>query len=251
MGRLSNKIALITGASGGQGREEAELFAGEGARVVLADINEAGIAELAAQIRDAGGEALEVRLDVSSEQSWKDAVAKIENDYGHLDILVNNAGIMGFGGVEDTALDDWNRMIQINQTGTWLGLKHAVPLLRRSGNGGSVINISSIYGIVGTSGCIAYQATKAAIRGISRAAAIELAPDKIRVNSVMPGFIDSPMTEKVLAEQGDQHPDIVNTPLKRAGLPVEIAYSVLFLASDEAAYVTGAEFSVDGGLTAW
>lgn len=251
MSRLANKTALITGASGGQGRIEAELFAREGARVALADINLAGLAPVAEAIREAGGEALEIQLDVSSEESWEACIAAVREGFGTLDILVNNAGIMAFGGVTDTTLADWNRIIGINQTGTFLGLKHATPLLRTSTSGASVVNISSIYGVIGSSGAIAYQATKAAIRGISRGAAIELAPDGIRVNTVMPGFIESPMTKVVLEEQGDAHPDIVNTPLKRAGQPEEVATMVLYLASDEARFVTGGEFAVDGGLTAW
>jgi 3alpha(or 20beta)-hydroxysteroid dehydrogenase len=251
MGRLSGKVALITGASGGQGAEEAKLFAEEGAKVVLADVNKEGLDALVEDINARGLEALAVVLDVSSEEQWSDAIRQVDERYGRLDVLVNNAGIMAFGGVVETEVQAWNRMVSINQTGPWLGMKYSVPLMRKSGDGGSIINLSSIYGIIGANGAVAYQGTKAAIRGISRSAAIEFAADRIRVNSVMPGFIDSPMTARVLEEQGLDHPDIVNTPLKRPGLPIEIAYGVLYLASDEASFVTGAEIVIDGGLTAW
>ncbi|MDQ0867318.1 SDR family NAD(P)-dependent oxidoreductase [Arthrobacter globiformis] len=249
MGRLSGKVALITGAAGGQGAVEAELFAREGARVVVADINQEGVAAVVNRIQEAGGEALGLELNVTDESAWATAMDRIRDRFEGLDILINNAGILSLNGISKIERTDWDRTININQTSVWLGMKHGVALMRENGKGGSIVNLSSTYAHIGSGGAVAYQAAKAAVFIMTRTAAVEFAPDGIRVNSVAPGIIETPMTREVLAAAGDAHPDITRTPLLRAGQPHEVANAVLFLASDEASYITGAELLVDGGRT--
>ncbi|MEU3739961.1 glucose 1-dehydrogenase [Streptomyces sp. NPDC032198] len=248
-GRLTGKTALITGATGGIGRATAQLFAREGARLVVTDASASAAADLAAQLESEGAEALGLGLDVSSAQQWSEAVAQVEQRFAGLDVLVNIAGIVDWPGVEDTDPQAWDRVIAVNQTGTWLGMKTAMPLLRASGNG-SVVNTSSVLGLIGSGAAAAYQASKGAVRLLTKTAAVEYATRGVRVNSVHPGVISTPMIQEILDEEGDQQPDIVRTPMRRAGRPEEIAPTMLFLASDESSYVTGAEFVVDGGLTA-
>ncbi|MEV4340316.1 glucose 1-dehydrogenase [Streptomyces sp. NPDC049590] len=248
-GRLAGKTALITGATGGIGQATAELFARQGAHLVLTDVSADATADLAARLGCAGGEALGIGLDVSSPQQWNDAIAQVERRFGGLDVLVNIAGIVDWAGVEETDPHAWHRVIAVNQTGTWLGMKTAMPLLRASGNA-SVINTSSVLGLIGSGGAAAYHASKGAVRLLTKTAAVEYATQGVRVNSVHPGVIATPMIQEVLHQEGDQQPDIVRTPMRRAGRPGEIAPMILFLASDESSYVTGAEFVVDGGLTA-
>ena len=249
-GRLEGKVALITGATGGQGSEEVRLFAEEGAKVVIADISQDRVATLAEEIERSGGEALPLVLDISKESDWKSAIAATDERFGRLDVLVNNGGVISLAGIEASELDEWNWIVSVNQTGTWLGMKHSVGLMRRSGQGGSIINLSSIYGVVGSGDCAAYTGTKGAVRLLTKTAAVEFAKDNIRVNSILPGLIDTPMTKAVLEQFGNQHPDIVRTPLGRAGRPKEIAYGALFLASDESSFVTGTDLLIDGGRTA-
>ena len=247
MGRLDGKVALITGAARGQGAAAARRFVAEGARVMIADVlNEEGKA-LAEELGEA---AWYQPLDVGDEQAWSDATAELERLFGRLDVLVNNAGILFFSALEQTSLADYERVIRTNQIGTFLGLRAAVPMMRRAG-GGSIINLSSVEGIGGMPLLIAYSASKFAIRGMTKVAAIELALDGIRVNSVHPGAVDTSMVSTAL---GGQPVDVnligQRVPLGRVGQPEEVANVVLFLASDESSYCTGGEFAVDGGATA-
>jgi NAD(P)-dependent dehydrogenase (short-subunit alcohol dehydrogenase family) len=241
--RLRGKVALITGAARGQGEAEARLFAREGARLALGDVLEASLQAVATDLRGQGYELLAERLDVSSEREWAAFIAEIERGFGRLDVLINNAAIMGNAGVLDTSLEEWNRVVAVNQTGVWLGMKHAIPLMIRSG-GGSIVNISSVYGLIGSGIAAAYTGTKGAVRLLTKTAAVEHARDGIRVNSIHPGVIDTAMSGEESAEE------IRDTPMKRIGQPEEVAYGALFLACDESSFVTGAELVIDGGYTA-
>ncbi|WP_370936134.1 SDR family NAD(P)-dependent oxidoreductase [Amycolatopsis sp. cg13] len=245
--RLSGKVALLTGATGGIGQATAELFAREGASLVVTDVDQAAVEELAQRL---GTEVLADRLDVSSSEDWRGTIERTRQRFGRLDVLVNIAGIVDWPGIEDTAPEAWDRVIAVNQTGTWLGMKTAMPLLRESGNG-SVVNTSSVLGLVGSGAAAAYQASKGAVRLLTKTAAVEYATRGVRVNSVHPGVIATPMIQDLLDEQGDRQPDIVRTPMRRAGSPAEVAHAMLFLASDESSFVTGTELVVDGGLTAY
>ncbi|MEU2719995.1 SDR family NAD(P)-dependent oxidoreductase [Streptomyces smyrnaeus] len=250
--RLAGKVALITGATGGLGTATAELFAREGARIVLTDVAEAPLRELAHRIEALGCPSAQVvtaRLDVSSAREWEEVITLVRDRFGALDILVNLAGIVDWPGIEDTREEAWNRVIDVNQKGTWLGMKAAMPLLRASGNA-SVINTSSVLGLVGSGAAAAYQASKGAVRLLSKTAAVEYARQGVRVNSVHPGVIATPMIQEILDDQGDQQPDIRRTPMRRAGRADEIAPAILFLACDDSSFVTGSELVVDGGLTA-
>ncbi|NDZ80086.1 glucose 1-dehydrogenase [Streptomyces sp. SID10853] len=247
--RLDGKVALITGATGGIGAATAELFAREGARLVITDVAQAPLGALAQRIEETGGEVATAVLDVSSAQEWDDVISTVRERFGTLDVLVNLAGIVDWPGIEDTREDTWDRVIDVNQKGTWLGMRAAMPLLRATGNA-SVINTSSVLGIVGSGAAAAYQASKGAVRLLSKTAAVEYARQGVRVNSIHPGVIATPMIQELLDEQGDQQPDIVRTPMRRAGRAEEIASAMLFLACDESSYVTGSELVVDGGLTA-
>lgn len=244
--RLNGKVALLTGATGGIGQATAELFAREGASLVVTDVDREAVEKLAARLET---DVLAERLDVSSPENWRETVERTRQRFGRLDILVNIAGIVDWPGVEETTPDAWDRVIAVNQTGTWLGMRTAMPLLRASGNG-SVVNTSSVLGLVGSGAAAAYQASKGAVRLLTKTAAVEYATRGVRVNSVHPGVIATPMIQDLLDEQGDRQPDIVRTPMRRAGSPAEVAHAMLFLASDESSFVTGTELVVDGGLTA-
>ncbi|GAB2770632.1 SDR family NAD(P)-dependent oxidoreductase [Streptomyces daliensis] len=249
--RLHNKVALITGATGGIGSATAELFAREGAHLVVTDTAPQPLAELETRIGRGrhGGEVVTAVHDVASAQAWDDVLTTVRERFGRLDVLVNVAGVVDWSGVEATDELTWNRVIDVNQKGTWLGMRAAMPLLRASGRG-SVINTSSVMGLIGGGGAAAYTASKGAVRLLSKTAAVEYARDNVRVNSVHPGVIATPMIQDILDEEGDQQPDIVRTPMARAGRADEIAPAMLFLASDESSFVTGSEIVVDGGLTA-
>ncbi|MFJ1997124.1 SDR family NAD(P)-dependent oxidoreductase [Streptomyces asiaticus] len=257
-GRLHGKVALITGATGGIGAATAELFAREGARLLLTDVAPEPLKALEERIEVLVEERVEERggsdvasavLDVSSAEAWGDVIATVRERFGRLDVLVNIAGILDWPGIEGTDEASWDRVIEVNQKGTWLGMRAAMPLLRASGRG-SVINTSSVLGLVGSGAAAAYQASKGAVRLLSKTAAVEYARDNVRVNSLHPGVIATPMIQDLLDEQGDRQPDIVRTPMARAGRADEIAPAMLFLASDESSFVTGSELVVDGGLTA-
>lgn len=246
-GRLAGKVALISGGARSQGEAEARLFAREGAAVVIGDILVEQGEKVAASIRSGGGHATCVKLDVTQEGDWQQAVATTVQTYGKLNILVNNAGIFPIEGVEATSLELWNRVVSINQTGVWLGMKAAVPAMRQAG-GGSIVNISSIAGLIGSGMATAYHGSKGAVRLITKTAAIEYAKDQIRINSVHPGGVDTVMLD-VLHPEGKQGATRAH-PLGRLATSEDVAYGVLYLASDEASFVTGAELVIDGGFTA-
>lgn len=246
-GRLQGKVALITGAARGQGAAEAELFCREGARVVLADILDEQGERQAGELRSAGSEAIYVHLDVASREDWAMAIERAESEYGLPEILVNNAGIVTLTGIDDCTQGEWDRAVAVNQTGVLLGMRAVSDGMRRAG-GGSIVNTSSIFGVNGVPGYFAYQASKGAVVQMTRAAAVDLAGDRIRVNCVLPGLIFTEMTKTEPADAVTQN--IEMTPLGRGGESEEVANGVLFLASDEASYVTGAVLPIDGGYTA-
>ena len=247
--RLEGKVALISGAARGMGAEEARIFAREGASVVIGDISEDEGKAVEAQIFEAGGQALFVRLDVTQESYWTSAVDQAVSRFGKLDILVNNAGISSRAFTDDTGIDAWDKIMEVNSKGVFLGTRAAVPKMLEAG-GGSIVNISSIMGLVGSAGGHpAYNASKGAVRIFSKAMAVRHGKYNIRVNSVHPGFMP-PMASGIAYDQEQRRGSLEQTPLGREGRIEEVANAVLFLASDEASYITGAELAVDGGFTA-
>ena len=251
--RLSGKIAIVTGGASGIGAETCRLFAAEGSKgVVIADINEKLGRKVAEQIRKQGGDAVYVFLDVSVEQQWIDTVATTVDRYGQLDITVNNAGVTGAESrktVEDTTLDVWQRIHSVNLDGVFLGTKYSIPAMRKAG-GGSIINISSVMGIVGSTSGTSYHSAKGAVRTLTKATAIQYAHDNIRSNSIHPGFVDTAMTADMHAQEEERTRRINQTPLGRLGTPEDIASGCVYLASDESSFVTGVELLIDGGMLA-
>ena len=241
-GRLDGKSALITGAARGQGAAAARRFVAEGARVIIADVND----DVGKALADELGDAADYRhLDVSSEAEW----AQVTGELDRLDVLVNNAGVLHFSPLAQTTLADYERVIRINQIGTFLGMRSVVPLMKE--HGGSIVNVSSVEGLAAMPLLVAYSASKFAIRGMTKVAATELGRYNIRANSVHPGAIDTDMVKDALGGHAiDMTPVLKKLAIPRAGRPEEVANVVLFLASDESSYCTGGEFSVDGGAAA-
>ncbi|GAA3667745.1 SDR family oxidoreductase [Nonomuraea antimicrobica] len=243
MGLLDGKVALITGGARGMGAAHVRLFLEEGARVVFGDV----LDEEGKALAEETGAAY-VRHDVTSPAEWRRAVGTVTELHGRLDILINNAGILKFRRIEEMSLEDFDRVIGVNLRGTWLGIKSVIDPLRAAGRG-SIVNISSIEGYVGAEGLSAYSASKFGVRGITKSAARELARFKIRVNSVHPGAINTPMvTDPDLMNAIDADAFAKSMVIKRFAKPVEVSHVVAFLASDRASYCTGSEFTVDGGL---
>ena len=245
--RLKDKVAIVTGGAHGMGEAEARLFAKEGARVVVADILASAAETVAADIRARGGEAIAAAVDVTSEAAWRTLIEQTLSTYGRLDILVNNAGISGSSVGDPDGLDGWDRIIAVNQTSVFLGTKLAAEEMAKIG-GGSIVNISSIMGFIGgSSGHPAYCASKGAVRIYTKAAAVRYGPRGVRVNSVHPGYMPPMLNATNAGERADK---IALTPLRRLGEPIEVANGVLFLASDEASFITGTELVIDGGFIA-
>ena len=249
--RLEGKVAIITGGANGMGAEECRIFAREGAKVVIADVMEEEGRQVEAEIAESGGDAVFMRLDVTSEPNWEDALEATLSRYGKLDILVNNAGISGTHHPDTLSTEAWDTFMDINAKGVFLGMKTVIPQMQEAG-GGSIVNISSISGIVGQNVIhMGYNASKGAVRIVTKSAAVQYAEDGIRVNSVHPGAMP-PMRSSSAARDPEMRGNMVNSavPMRRVGRVEEVGYAVLFLASDEASYITGAELVVDGGFTA-
>ncbi len=247
--RLEGKVALVSGGARGQGAVEAKLFASEGAKVVIGDILDEQGRQIEAEIAEAGGDATYVHLDVTREADWQEAVRTATEDYGKLNILVNNAGILIRKGVEETTGEDWDRIMDVNAKGVFLGTKAAIPAMRAAG-GGSIINISSIAGMIGGPGSSAYTATKGAVRILTKSTAVQYAVEGIRCNSVHPGLIYTDMTRDTLDTPEGDRAWRARVPMGRLGNSDDVAKGVLFLASDESSYMTGSELVIDGGITA-
>ena len=248
--RLEGKVAIITGGARGQGATEARMFAQEGARVVIGDIRDELGMQVEAEIRELGGEAVYLHLDVTSDDDWQRAIETAERQFGKVDVLVNNAAIVLRKDIEETTGEDWDNIMEINAKGVFLGTKAVIPAMRRAG-GGSIINISSISGLVSI-GPPAYIATKGAVRLFTKSTAIQYASENIRANSIHPGSVDTDMRREGM---GDQTPEeiqarIDNIPLGRVGTTEDISYGALFLASEESSFMTGSELVIDGGYTA-
>ncbi|HZF04100.1 MAG TPA: glucose 1-dehydrogenase [Patescibacteria group bacterium] len=248
--RLAGKVALVSGAASGMGQSEATIFAREGAKVIVADILESEGKQVAEKIAAGGGQARFVKLDVTSEAEWDAAVKAALSAYGKLDVLVNNAGISGTYDADMLSSAAWDKVMSINAKGVFLGMKSAIPLMKKAG-GGAIVNISSISGFVGQDGVhMAYNASKGAVRIMTKTAAVQFAGDGIRVNSVHPGFMPPMRTSKTSADPTWRAKMLGAVPMKREGRVEEVAHAVLFLASDEASYITGTELVVDGGYLA-
>ena len=246
MARLNGKVAIITGAARGQGAAEAGLFVEEGAKVVLTDVLDDLGQQTAA---DLGSNALYLHHDVGNESEWETVVQRTADHFGRLDILVNNAAVLHLAALEDTTLADFERVVRVNQVGTFLGMRTVVEPMR-AGGGGSIVNVSSVDGIVGMNGVAAYASSKFAVRGLTRVGALELGKYRIRVNSLHPGGVDTPMGAPPEATATEKDAFFAHHPIARVGQPRELAHVALFLASDDSSYCTGAEFVADGGQIA-
>lgn len=240
MNRLADKVAIVTGGAMGIGLATALTFAQEGARVVVAD--------LVKPESDFDTDLMSyAELDVTDEVAWDRLVDEVVRDFGRLDVLVNNAGVIDYAGIAEVAMEDWNRVVAVDQTGVFLGMRAALgPMLKQ--RSGSIVNISSAWGVVGAEGVAAYQAAKGAVRGLTRNAAVTYATEGVRVNTVIPGWVTTPLTDRQPAEKNAQV--IGLTPLGFGADPTDIAWGCVYLASDEARYVTGSELAIDGGLLA-
>ncbi len=251
--RLTGKVAIVSGGASGIGAATSLLFSREGAKgVVVADVNEVEGNKIVNQINQEGGNGIFVMLDVTQEANWSDVIASTVGEYGRLDVTVNNAGICppeAREKVEETPLELWNQMHAVNSTGVFLGTKCSLSQLRKDG-GGSIINISSIYGIVGSSGATAYHAAKGAVRTFTKAVALQYASDRIRCNSIHPGFVDTGMTADLHDNPVEREKRLDKIPIGRMGVSEDIAWGCVFLASDESSFITGIELPIDGGMIA-
>jgi cyclopentanol dehydrogenase len=249
MKRVQGKVIIVTGGAMGMGRSHSELLASHGAWVFVADMNvELGQATVA-DIRKNGGKADFLRLDVTNEADWNAAVGQIIERAGRIDVLINNAGILILKPVQDTTNEDWDRIFDVNARSVFIGTRAVIPFMQKAGKG-NIVNISSIYGLVGAPDASAYEASKGAVRMFTKSCAVDLAPFNIRVNSVHPGVIETQMTRDLLADPIIRPALLGPTLLKRPAQPIEVSQAVLFLASDESSFVHGAELVVDGGYTA-
>lgn len=255
MPRLADKVAIVTGGAMGIGKACAELLSAEGAAVAITDRQaEAGM-KVNCSLLTSGRRSMFLEHDVSREDQWKEVVEAVAKEFGRIDILVNNAGVGWFGDVEHTSLEDWHSLLRVNLDGVFLGMKHTIPFMREAG-GGSIINVSSIEGLIGDPQLAAYNASKGAVRLLSKSAALYCARERtnIRVNSVHPGYIVTPMVENALASSAD--PEGMRKaiealhPVGHLGQPMDVAYGILYLASDESTFTTGSELVIDGGYTA-
>ncbi|HZV96236.1 MAG TPA: glucose 1-dehydrogenase [Candidatus Nitrosocosmicus sp.] len=245
--RLGGKVALITGGASGMGQSEAVIFAREGAKVIVADVLEAEGKKVADSL---GGAGRFVALDVTSEAAWQQAIATAVDTFGKLDVLVNNAGISGTFDPDTLSTSAWDRLMDVNAKGVFLGMKHAIPQMEKAG-GGAIVNISSVSGFVGQVGIhMAYNASKGAVRLMTKSAAVQYARSGIRVNSVHPGVLPAMRSSKATADPAFRQKMLAGVPMRREGRVEEVAHAVLFLASDEASYITGTELVVDGGWLA-
>jgi 3(or 17)beta-hydroxysteroid dehydrogenase len=253
MDRVKGKVAIITGGGGGLGKAQAVLLAQEGAKIVVTDLDETKGKSVAEEIKENGGEAIFIRHDVSSEIHWKRVMDETLETFGKLDILVNNAGVIIFKNIQDTSLDEWRWLMSINLDGVFLGTKYAMEAMKKSG-GGSIVNLSSAAGIIGTLDTSAYHASKGGVRIFTKAAALECSKAgydyNIRVNSVHPGVMKTAMVEGLMEDEEKRKAALSWHPIGRFGEPEDVAYGVLYLASDESSFVTGTELVIDGGWTA-
>jgi NAD(P)-dependent dehydrogenase (short-subunit alcohol dehydrogenase family) len=253
MDRVRGKVAIVTGAAGGLGRAQALLLAKEGAKVVLTDIDQAAGKKVVEEIQSLGGEAIFIRHDVTSESDWMKVMTETKERFGRLDVLVNNAGVFLAKAIEEMTLEEWRRVMAVNVDGVLLGTKHAIKLMKKN-EGGSIINLSSAGGLVGTVDTSAYNTSKGAVRMFTKAAALECSKAghdyNIRVNSIHPGVIESPLAESILGDEDSKRTALSWHPIGHFGDPGDVAYGVLYLASDESKFLTGAELVIDGGWTA-
>ena len=249
MDRVKDKVCIITGGGLGMGREHAKLLAEQGAKVLVTDINESAGNATAETINSSGGTAVFVRHDVSNEADWETVIALAISNFGGVDVLVNNAGILLMKPIQETSTDEWDKIQNVNTRSIFFGTKHVLPAMQKKG-AGSIINISSIYGLVGGPSAAAYEASKGAIRLLTKATAADYAPFGIRANSIHPGVIKTEMIKELLTESGEVPAELMGpTLLGRPAEPREVSWGVLFLASDESSFMTGAELVIDGGYT--